>query len=163
MEATGLFDSPAAAARVVRHLEESGFSASEISVVTADGTRPEAFAIEDHTKIGEGLAVGAGFGGALGAVVAGLAAAGTIVTGGVGILATGPLLATLVGAGLGAAAGGAVGAAAGLSIPEHEVKFYDDALREGGVLVSVRCDDDEERSTATDVFEKEYAQRITTS
>lgn len=160
---TGLFENPSTAAQAVRQLETRGVPASNISIVASESVKRESFAIDSHSKAGEGTAIGAGLGGAIGALIAGFTAVGAIATGGIGLIAAGPLVAALAGAGAGAAAGSVVGAAVGFAIPEHEVKFYDDALREGGVLVSVRCDDDEERSTATDVFEKEYAQRITTS
>jgi hypothetical protein len=90
----------------------------------------------------EGVAVGATTGGAVGALVAGLTAVGTIATGGTGLLVAGPVVAALAGAGAGAAGGSILGGLVGASIPEHEIKHYEDALNKGSVLVGVHVPDD---------------------
>lgn len=136
---TGLFSTPPRATAAVRDLEARGVRPSDISLVVAEGTGRESFGIDSKTKVAEGAAIGAGIGGAAGALILGLTSVGAIASGGVGLLAAGPLVAALAGAGAGAAAGGAVGTVVGLNIPETEIKFYDDALREGSALVGVQC------------------------
>jgi hypothetical protein len=61
---------------------------------------------------------------------------------GLGLLAAGPVVAILAGLGAGAAAGGLTGALIGLGIPEHEAKFFNDAIERGGILVGVYAHDD---------------------
>jgi hypothetical protein len=62
------------------------------------------------------------------------------------ILAAGPIAAALGGAlggaGLGAAAGGLIGALTDMGVPEHEARHYEDAVRQGKTLVTVRSEDD---------------------
>ena len=58
-------------------------------------------------------------------------------------MAAGPIVAALAGAGALGAVGGMIGALAGMGIPEYEAKRYEGRLREGGVLLSVHCDNDE--------------------
>lgn len=50
-------------------------------------------------------------------------------------------MAALAGLGAGGAVGGLVGALAGTGIPEYEATRYDGRIREGGILMSVHCDD----------------------
>lgn len=157
---TGLFESPSAAAMSVRALEARGIPASDISVIASETVKRESFAIEGKTKAAEGAAVGAGAGGALGALIAGFTMVGALATGGVGLLAAGPIVAALAGAGAGAAAGGAVGTVVGLAIPENEIKFYDDALRKGSVLVGVNCEDSNRESVVRETFEGARAKKI---
>lgn len=157
---TGLYTSPSAASSAVRTLEARGIPTADISVVAAEGTRREAFGIEGKSKAAEGGAVGAGLGGAMGALIAGFTMVGALATGGVGLLAAGPLVAALAGAGAGAAAGGAVGTLVGLAIPQNEIKFYDDALRKGSVLVGVTCEDDNRRDLVNEIFKTSGATKI---
>lgn len=157
---TGLFTTATAASAAVRVLEARGIPSSDISIVAAEGTRREAFGIDTKSKAPEGAAIGAGLGGAIGALVAGLTTVGAIATGGIGLLAAGPLVAALAGAGAGAAAGGAVGTAIGFSIPENEIKYYDDAFRKGAVLLGVQCDDSDEAETIEDALNSAGATKV---
>lgn len=157
---TGLFKTPSGAANAVRALEARAIPARDISIVAAESVDRESFGIEQSSKAGEGAAVGAGLGGAIGALVAGFTAVGTLATGGAGLVAAGPIVAAFTGAGAGAAAGGAVGTAVGLAIPEHEVKFFDDALKRGAVLVGVQWEADEREKAVKEVFKTMEADKI---
>jgi hypothetical protein len=108
----------------------------------SDATRGREFALQMATKAPEGAAAGATIGGALGAVAAGLVAMGIIVVPGLALVAAGPVVATLAGLGAGAAAGGLTGALIGVGIPEHEAKFYNEAIEQGGILLGVYAHDD---------------------
>ncbi|PZN31309.1 MAG: hypothetical protein DIU71_10205 [Proteobacteria bacterium] len=145
---TGLYDAPSKAAQAVRTLEAQGIDPDDISMVAGEGVDREAFGLESHSKALKGAATGAAGGGALGALVAGLTATGVVATGGAAILVAGPLVAALAGAGAGAAAGGALGGAIGAALPEYEVKYYEDALAKGSVLIGVKCDDAATRDEA---------------
>jgi hypothetical protein len=134
---TGLFRSRADAERAVEDLVHYGWSRDDVSLLMSDATRGREFGLAMATKAPEGAATGATIGGVLGAVAAGLVALGIIAVPGLGLVAAGPIVATLAGLGAGAAAGGLTGALVGLGLPEHEAKFYNEAIEHGGILVGV--------------------------
>ena len=89
-----------------------------------------------------GTETGAGIGAALGGGAGLLAGLGLLAIPGLGpVVAAGWLAATAVGAIGGAAAGGAVGALTDIGVSEADVPVYSEAVRRGGVLVSVRFPD----------------------
>jgi len=157
---TALFDDGLDAARAIDDLLDLGVDASNVSVVASDPTVRETFALETHSKLPEGTAIGAGVGGAIGAVVASFTAFGALATGGVGLVAAGPLVAALAGAGAGAAGGGAIGGLVGMAIPETEVHFYEDALGRGSVLVGLHFADSEQRRAAEAVLKRHKALKV---
>ena len=70
-----------------------------------------------------------------------LAGIGALAIPGLGpFIAAGPIMAALAGMGVGAAAGGLIGALVGMGIPEYEAKRYEGRVKDGGILVSVHCD-----------------------
>jgi hypothetical protein len=139
---TGLFKTRSAAERAVENLVDDGYSREDISILMSDATRGREFALQMATKAPEGAAAGATIGGALGAIAASLVALGIIVVPGLALVAAGPVVATLAGLGAGAAAGGLTGALIGVGIPEHEAKFYNEAIEQGGILLGVYAHDD---------------------
>lgn len=158
---TAIFDTHPDAARALEDLVAAGFETSKISFIASDDFDADTFGVESHSKMAEGVAIGAGAGGAIGAVVAGLTLVGAVAaTGGAGLLVAGPLVAALAGAGAGAAGGSVLGGLIGLAIPEHEVKHYEEAIERGSVLVGVECDDSDERKAAKAVFERYNAEKI---
>jgi hypothetical protein len=134
---TGLFKSRADAERGVEDLIHYGWSRDDISVLMSDATRGREFGLSMASKAPEGAAAGATIGGVLGAVAAGLVVLGIVAVPGLGLVAAGPIVATLAGLGAGAAAGGLTGALIGLGMPEHEAKFYNEEIQQGGILVGV--------------------------
>ncbi len=139
---SGIFKTRETAERAIDDLIRAGFSRDDISLLMTDATRGREFGLEMSTKAPEGAAAGATLGGVIGGVAAGLVALGTIAIPGLALLAAGPIVAVLAGVGAGAAAGGITGALIGLGIPEHEAKFYNEALERGGMLVGVYAHDD---------------------
>jgi hypothetical protein len=139
---SGLFKTRSAAERAVENLVDYGYSRDDISLLMSDATRGREFALQMATKAPEGAATGATIGGVIGAIAAGLVAMGIVVVPGLGLVAAGPVVATLAGLGAGAAAGGFTGALVGLGIPEHEARFYNEAIEKGGILVGVYCHSD---------------------
>lgn len=86
-----------------------------------------------------GAATGAGVGAALGGGAGLLAGLGMLAIPGLGpLVAAGWLAATAAGVAGGAIAGGAIGALADLGISEEDAPVYNEALRRGNVMVSVR-------------------------
>ena len=139
---SGLFKSRSSAESAVESLVEYGYSRDDISLLMSEATRGRDFAMRMATKAPEGAAAGATIGGAIGAIAASLVALGIIVVPGLALVAAGPIVAALAGLGAGAAAGGVTGALIGLGVPEHEAKFYSEAIEKGGILVGVYTHDD---------------------
>ena len=111
----------------------------------SDATRTKEFALETGTKAGEGAGIGGAVGGTVGAVLAAIAAVGTsLVIPGLGLIVAGPLAAALAGAGAGGAAGSLIGALVGAGIPEHRAKVYEAGLKQGGILIGVEAETEEE-------------------
>jgi hypothetical protein len=70
-----------------------------------------------------------------------LAATGVLGVPGLGsFVIAGPVVATLAGIGIGGTLGGLAGALLGLGIPEYEAKRYQGRIENGGILLSVHCD-----------------------
>jgi len=139
---TGLFKTKADAERGVDNLVDYGFSRDDISLLMSDATRGREFSLQMASKAPEGVATGAAIGGVLGAVAAGLVALGIVVVPGLALVGAGPIVATLAGLGAGAAAGGVTGGLIGLGLPEHEARFYSEAIERGGILLGVYAHDD---------------------
>jgi hypothetical protein len=82
-----------------------------------------------------------------------LAGIGALAIPGIGpLIAAGPIVGALAGIGAGATAGGIIGALIGMGIPEYEAKRYEGHVRDGGILVSVHCDDSEWVSKAKHIL-----------
>ncbi|ARD43690.1 hypothetical protein [Colwellia sp. PAMC 21821] len=160
---TGLFENQQDASAAIHSLEHKGVDANDISLVANESLTKDSFAVTDSSKLPEGFAIGAASGGALAAIVAGLTAVGTVATGGVGLLASGPLVAALAAGGAGAAAGGLVGGAIGFTIPEHEIKYYEDAIEKGAVLVGVNYENDDIKDLIKQTFETFDATKVSSA
>lgn len=136
-----LFDSYEDAVRAARDLEAAGFTQDQVSLVASDATRRGAGATTDDDATS-----GAGLGATIGALLgggAGLAAGlGSLAIPGFGpVVAAGWLVAALAGAGAGAVAGGLIGALADAGIGEEEARIYEEGVRRGGSLVTVRAEE----------------------
>jgi uncharacterized membrane protein len=76
------------------------------------------------------------------------------------LIAAGPIVAALTGVGVGGAIGGIAGALIGMGIPEYEAKRYEGRIKEGGILLSVHCDDSNWTKKAKDLLERTGATDI---
>lgn len=159
---TALFKQPRQAADAINDLEIKGILANDISIITSEAVDMESFGISEGSKLSEGAALGAVSGGVAVALLAGLTAVGTVATGGVGLLASGPLVAALAGAGAGATLGTMIGGAIGAAIPEHEVKYFEDAIKEGSVLLGVKYNSDN-KDVIKDILKANDADKIATA
>ena len=141
---TGVFPDRESAEKAYNSAAGRGYSHNDLNVVMSDETKKRHFSngsveTELGNKAAEGAGIGGAVGGTLGAVAAAVAAIGTsVVVPGLGLIIAGPLAAALAGAGAGAATGGLVGALVGWSMPEERVKQYDQAIKNGGILMGVR-------------------------
>src|SRR3989449_9198227 len=134
------------------------------TVLFAENEGTKDFATEKHTKAPEGASTGATTGGVIGGVLGWLVGLGTLAVPGVGpLIAAGPIVAALAGVGIGGAIGGIAGALIGLGIPEYEAKRYEGRIKEGGILLSVHCDDSNWTKRAKEILERTGAQDVSSS
>lgn len=151
---TATFKTRPAAESALRDLEAVGVTADQVSLVVTDETRGKHFAIEEDSKIDEGVAAGAATGGIIGAVLGTLATATALAIPGLNLVISGPVIASLAGLGAGAATGGIIGGLVGAGIPEHEAKIYENEIRKGAVLLAVKPRDAEQKKRIKAVLER---------
>jgi len=150
--------------KAVNALKSAGFRDGDISVLFPDRQSSQDFAHEKATKAPEGAATGTATGALLGGTLGWLVGIGSLAIPGIGpVIAAGPIMAALAGAGVGGAMGGITGALIGVGIPEYEAKRYEGMVKDGGILVSVHCDDDNWVKLAKDIFKAEHGEGIASS
>jgi len=157
----GIYRDRANAEEAVDALRAAGFRNSDVSALLPDNVGSKDFAHEKNTKAPEGTTAGATSGGILGGALGSLAGVGALAIHGVGpLIAAGPIVGALAGVGVGGAVGGLIGALVGMGIPEYEAKRYEGRVREGGILLSVHCDDSEWAKRAKKILENTGAEDI---
>lgn len=157
----GIYRNRAEAERGVDELLSNGFRTEDISVLMAENAGTKDFAHEKHTKTPEGATTGAGTGAVIGGTLGLLAGIGALAIPGLGpFIAAGPIMGALAGAGTGGVIGGLIGALVGMGIPEYEAKRYEGMIREGGILVSVHCDNSDWVKRAKDILERTGAHDV---
>ena len=145
----------------VDELVENGFRYEDISVLMAENVGTKDLAHERHTKGPEGATTGAGTGAVIGGTLGLLAGIGALAIPGLGpFIAAGPIMGALAGAGTGGIVGGIVGALVGLGIPEYEAKRYEGLLREGGILISIHCDNSDWVKRAKTILDRTGAHDV---
>jgi hypothetical protein len=164
---TGLFRDRDSAERAYQSIADRGYTRDDVNVMMSDDTRKRYFsgapALESElgNKAAEGAGIGGAIGGSLGAIAAAIAAVGTtIALPGLGLVIAGPLAAAIAGAGAGAATGGIVGALIGWGIPEERVKEYDEAIRDGGIVMAVRPKNDEDATFLEDSWKSHRGEHV---
>jgi hypothetical protein len=136
----GVFDDRNDAELAARDLREQGFNDDDIGYAWRD---EEGKTHAEGNKAGEMAASGAGTGVVLGGII-GAAAAALIP--GIGPVVSGGLLASAVaggatGAVVGGVSGGVAGALVGMGVPEDEANYYQDQVKDGRTLMTVRARD----------------------
>ena len=126
------FPSQQAAEKAVEELRQQGFS-NEISILAQDKENRNESNTEPDT-ITDGTSTGGVLGGLAGLTVG----AGALAIPGIGpIIAAGPIAGLLSGA----AAGGIAGGLIDWGIPEERSKYYEDKVKQGHVVVTIKADD----------------------
>jgi hypothetical protein len=162
--AFGIYPTRIAAEKAVNTLLENGFRSQDISVLLPENEGTKEFAHEKNTKAPEGAAAGATTGVAIGGTLGVLAGIGALAIPGLGpFIAAGPIMAALAGAGGGGVIGGLIGALVGMGIPEYEAKRYEGLVRNGGILMSVHCDDSNWVKRAKDILERTGAKDVSSA
>lgn len=162
--AYGLFRSEAHIEEAIAALRDAGFRNTDISVLLPENTGSKDLAHEKHTKAPEGAVAGAGSGALLGGTLGWLVGIGALAIPGIGpFLAAGPLVAALAGVGAVGALGGLTGALVGSGIPEYEAKRYEGRLKEGHILLSIHCDNEDWAKRANAMLKQVGAEDISTA
>lgn len=145
-------------------LRTSGFRAADISVLQPETIGTKDMGVENATKSPEGAAAGGAAGAVTGGVLGWLVGIGALAIPGIGpFIAAGPIMAALAGMGAGAALGGASGALVGLGIPEYEAQRYEGRVKDGGILLSVHCDDSEWTTKAKTLLQNSGFEDVSSS
>ena len=160
----GIYRDRTSVENAVDVLRQEDFRNTDISVLFPENQGTKDFAHEKNTKAPEGAATGAGSGAVLGGTLGWLTGIGALAIPGLGpFIAAGPIVAALAGVGVGGAIGGIAGALIGLGIPEYEAKRYEGRIKEGGILLSVHCDDSNWTKRAKEILERTGAQDVSSS
>jgi uncharacterized membrane protein len=156
----GTFAQETTALGALNALREADFRAEQVSVISRDSAAAAHLAADADLvadEAGRGAMAGTLIGGLAGWLI-GLSAfafpgVGPII--GAGIIGT-----TLAGAGLGAAAGGFVGALGTYGIPDVEARDYEEALKQGQILISFHANDSIEAARARAIFTTNGSQSV---
>jgi hypothetical protein len=160
----GIYRDRASVENAVDVLRQENFRNTDISVLFPENQGTKDFAHEKNTKAPEGAATGAGSGAVIGGTLGWLTGIGALAIPGLGpFIAAGPIVAALAGVGVGGAIGGVTGALIGMGIPEYEAKRYEGRVKEGGILLSVHCDDSNWTKRAKEILERTGAQDISST
>jgi hypothetical protein len=160
----GIYPNRGAAEDAVDRMLAAGFRTEDISVLLQDNVGTKDFAHEKNTKAPEGTTTGVVAGGAIGGTLGLLAGIGALAIPGLGpFIAAGPIMGTLAGLGSGGVVGGVIGALVGMGIPEFEAKRYEGRIKQGGILLSVHCDNSDWVRKAKDMLRDTGAEDISSA
>ena len=161
MAVFGIFAHRMAAEEAVDHLRNAGFRSTDVSALFPENPGTKDLAHEKNTKAPEGAATGVVAGGIAGGVLGWLTGSGALAIPGLGaFLVAGPIVAALAGVGAVGALGGIIGALSGIGIPEYEARRFEGRIRDGGILLSVHCDNHDWVRRAKEVLRQTGAQDI---
>ncbi len=162
--AFGIYRDRMGAENGVDALRQAGFRNTDISALLPENEGTKDFAHEKNTKAPEGATAGAGTGAVVGGGLGWLVGIGALAIPGLGpFIAAGPIVAMLAGAGAGGAIGGVAGALIGMGIPEYEAKRYEGRVKNGGILLSVHCDDSKWTKNAKEILEQTGAEDVSST
>lgn len=162
--AFGIYPDQTSTEEAVDAFKRAGFRNTDISVLFSENAGTKDFAHEKHTKAPEGAVAGATSGAIIGGALGWLVGIGALMIPGIGpFVAAGPIVAALSGVGVVGALGGITGGLIGVGIPEYEAKRYEGRIRNGGILLSVHCDNSEWVKRAKELLDQTGASDISTT
>ncbi|MCL6610268.1 MAG: general stress protein [Peptococcaceae bacterium] len=133
------FNNRDSAERAVNDLRSKGFE-RDISLLAKDEKIGRGDANKYNTNFtgGDPVMNGVSTGGTIGGLIGLAAGAGALAIPGIGpLVAAGPIAGLLSGA----ATGGIAGGLADYGIPADRGRFFEERIRQGDILVAVRCED----------------------
>jgi len=161
---TGMFNDRQGVENAYNTLHERGYTKDDVNLVMSDETRNEHFSkgeTEIGTKALEGSGTGSAIGGTVGAIAGAILAIGTSVAiPGLGLVVAGPIAAALVGAGAGGAAGGLIGALVGSGMSEERARLYEDGVKDGKIVMSVKPRNDEDSKHFQEDWKSRNAEQV---
>ncbi|MDX1661434.1 MAG: hypothetical protein R3326_06560 [Gemmatimonadota bacterium] len=163
---SAVFQDASAAEDAYDEARELGYEDEQISVLMSKQARDEYFPEErveheEESKAAEGAGVGGSIGLAVGAIAGAIAAIGTTVTlPGIGIVVAGPLAGALAGAGAAGATGTLIGALVGAGMSEERAAVYRTAIEEGGVVLAVQPESEEDADELEERFEEAGGEEV---
>ena len=161
--AFGIYPNRASVDRAVDTLKAENFRNTDISALFPK-TRGQRSLPMRKIPRHLGAATGAGAGAVVGGGLGWLVGIGALAIPGLGpFIAAGPIMAALAGAGVGGAVGGLTGALVGMGIPEYEAKRYEGRVKDGGILLSVHCDDSSWTKKAKEILERTGAEDVSST
>jgi hypothetical protein len=150
--AFGLYPSTRALHFGAEALRAAKFRHTDISVMYSDGQ--QALRLRESIPVETDIVDDSWA--SLGGILTSLSGIGAIVMSDDGpFMAGGPILATLTGVDE-----SLPGSLRGLGIPEGEIESFEHRLKQGGLLLSVQCDDDDWAARARDILSRTGAERI---
>jgi hypothetical protein len=157
----GIYPDRVSVEEAVDALRAAGFRNTDISVLFQENQGTKDFAHEKNTKAPEGATTGGILGGISGGVLGWLTGIGVLAIPGLGpLIAAGPIVAALAGVGAVGAVGGMIGGLAGMGVPEYEAKRFEGRIKQGGILMSVHCDNDDWVKRARDLLRQTGAESV---
>jgi uncharacterized membrane protein len=149
----GMFADTGRAERALNGLKDAGFTPEQVSVVAKD--KQDVAQMSENTEmVADGAAGGAVTGSVLGGIAGFLVGISALVIPGIGpIVGAGIIGSTLAGAGIGAATGGLVGALTAEGVSEADAHGYQENVKQGGILLSVRANGDAQAQQAQQLFQ----------
>jgi len=160
----GIFPHQSMLTTAVDRLRSAGYRNTDISVLAPINEGTKDIGHEKATKAPEGASAGAASGAVLGGVLGWLVGVGSLAIPGLGpFIAAGPIMAALAGAGGGGIAGGVLGGLAGLGVPEYEAKRYEGRVKNGGILLSVHCDNADWVKRAETILKESGAEDVSST
>jgi len=134
----GVFSTAQAAHAAVERLRAAGFAAEQITVVCSDEAKEREFREFEHEQpAGSHTPAAAAAGGTVGAAVGAIAAGAA--AGAAGVITGFPLIAGGAGLLTGGVVGGFLGAMLTRGLEKESANFYDQAVAEGKLLVTVEA------------------------
>jgi hypothetical protein len=131
----GVFQDVAAADAAIVRLLNAGFTRDEITVIAPKSVLDHFEGVRHQPPAGSRAVIGGGTVAAAGAMLGGILAAATVIaTGGGALVVAGPIIASAAG---GAFAGGFIGAMMMRGFEKEVAHFYDQAIKDGKILVGV--------------------------
>jgi len=152
----GIFDRVDYAEKAAREIKDRGLRTDDISIIVKNRDEGEAQGGERLTN--DNISNGAVTGGIIGGLAGLLIGAGMVAIPGLGIIAAAGPITGLIG---GAATGGIIGGLIDLGIPEQESRKYENDIREGKVVFTMKTDDDKVEEIRN-ILQANGAERVNT-